>query len=52
MDNQQHKHTPRWAYPAAIALLAALVFIQANYFSAEATTVSQHHSVHSAQSHG
>jgi hypothetical protein len=52
MDYQQHKHTPLWAYLAAIALLAALVFIQSHYFSANATTVSQHHSVHSQKSQG
>jgi hypothetical protein len=52
MDNQQQKHTPKWAYPAAIALLAALVFIQSHYFSAETTSVSQSHSVHSQKSHG
>jgi hypothetical protein len=52
MDYQQHKHTPLWAYPAAIALLAALVFIQANYFSAEATTVTHNHSQHSQHPNG
>jgi len=52
MDNQQHKHTPKWAYPVAIALLAALVFIQSHYFSANATTVSQNKSAHSTHSQG
>jgi hypothetical protein len=52
MENKNNEHTPLWAYLAAVALLAALVFIQANYFSAEATSVSHNHSQHSQHPHG
>ncbi len=47
MDNQSHNHTPIWAYPSAILLLAVLTFVQMHYFSASTTTLGQLHVPHS-----
>jgi hypothetical protein len=47
MKDQEHKHTPIWAYPAALLLLALLAFIQTHYFAGDETTVSQVQTIHS-----
>jgi hypothetical protein len=50
MNNPSHHKTPRWAYIAALLLLATLTYLQSHFFAASDaqldSTQSSQHSVH------